>query len=267
VNIKDDIRKYLPKNYPNLEYGGHPIRLLDLANHTSGLPNSMRSFPSTIQDSLRKLSLTEQVNFYALYKQDKMLADLHQIKLDTLLGVQYRYNSNGMTILILLLERIYKQDYGQLITNYLKKDFGIFDTKPELSLTEIKRAAQGYDRKNQPQEFANLKGFLMGPSMNSTTNDMVKFIEANLSEKNKAIKLTHQLTLGKKHGFGLGWMLDTESNGERYIYDDGNTKLGYNTLCTLYPGKNTGFIIMVNDNISQEKVGELENATRRNLSK
>ena len=269
ANLDEDIRKYLPGNYPNLEYAGHPVRLSHLANHTSGLPNSMRVFSPALEDSLRKLSLTEQVNFYALYNEGNMLADLHQIKPDTLPGVRYRYNSNGMSILILLLERIYHRTYEHLVSEYLKTHLGMFATKPELSLTEMKRTAQGYDRNNQPQEFVNLKGFLIGPSMNSTTKDMVKFIKAGLSEKDKAIKLTHQLTWGKRDGFGLGlgWMLDNDNNGERYLYHDGNTKLGYNTLCTLYPGKNLGFIIIVNDNMSQDKVGELENTMRRELSK
>ena len=38
--------------------------------------------------------------------------------------------------------------------------------------------------------------------MNSTINDMLKYIQANLSEKDKAIRLTHQLTYGKEKGFG-----------------------------------------------------------------
>ncbi len=87
--------------------------------------------------------------------------------------------------------------------------------------------------------------------------------------KDKAIHLTHQLTYGKEKGFGigLGWMMDNKSNGERYIYHDGNTKIGYNTLCTLYPSENLGFIIIVNDTISQDKVGELENNIKQALDR
>jgi CubicO group peptidase (beta-lactamase class C family) len=103
--------------------------------------------------------------------------------------------------------------------------------------------------------------------MNSTINDMLKYIEANLSMKDKAIRLTHQLTFGMEKGFGmgLGWMMDNDSNGKRFIYHDGNTKLGYNTLCTLYPGEDLGFIIIVNDTVSQDKVGEIENNIKRAL--
>ncbi|SDG50594.1 Beta-lactamase [Pedobacter terrae] len=40
ANLQDDIRKYLPGKYPNLQYQGRPVRLVDIANHTSGLPKS-----------------------------------------------------------------------------------------------------------------------------------------------------------------------------------------------------------------------------------
>ena len=36
--------------------------------------------------------------------------------------------------------------------------------------------------------------------MNSTINDMLNCIQANLSEEDKAIRLTHQLTYGKENG-------------------------------------------------------------------
>ena len=145
----------------------------------------------------------------------------------------------------------------------------MYNTMTELSAAQIKRVAQGYNNKSQPQQYLNLKGFFIGPTINSTINDMLKYIKANLSEKDKAIKLTHQLTWGKKDGFalGLGWMLDSDSNGERYIYHDGNTKIGFNTLCTLYPGDDVGLIIIVNDTISQDKVGKLENSIKRELNK
>ncbi len=89
---------------------------------------------------------------------------------------------------------------------------------------------------------------------------MLTYLQANLSEKDKAIRLTRQLTYGKKSGFGLGlgWMMDNNTNGERYFYQDGNTKIGYNTLCTFYPVEDLGIIIIVNDTVGQDRVGDLE---------
>ena len=269
LSLQDDIRKYLPGQYPNLEYAGQPIRFVHLANHTSGLPTTFHVFSTSVRDSLRKLSIAEQVNFYSQYNQDSLLSDMHLVKPDTLPGTKFQYNSSAMALLILLLERVYHQSYETMVTNYLTTHLKMYNTKPFLSPGEIGNAVQGYDNNSKPQPFLNLKGFYFGPTMNSTINDMLKYIEANLSEKDQAIRLTHQLTYGNNNGFamGLGWMMDSNGKGERYFYHSGNTKIGYNTLCTFYPEDGLGFIIIVNDTISQDKVGEMENNMKKALDK
>ncbi len=269
LNLNDDIRKYLPGLYPNLQYNSKPILVVNLANHTSGLPRTFRLYSSTIQDSLKKLTIPEQVKFYSLYNQDSLLVDLMRIKLDTLPGTKFLYNSSAMMVLVLLLENIYRKPYEEIVTEYLRTHLKMYNTKPFLTVTEITNAVQGYSNNGKPQQFLNLRGFYFGPTMNTTINDMLKYIKANLSMRDKAIRLTHQLTYGKEKGFGigLGWMMDNNSNGERYIYHDGNTKIGYNTLCTLYPSENLGFIIIVNDTLSQDKVGELENNIKQTLDR
>jgi CubicO group peptidase (beta-lactamase class C family) len=269
LNLNDDIRKYLPGQYPNLQYNGKPILMVNLANHTSGLPRTFRVFSSAIQDSLRKLSIPEQVKFYSLYNQDSLLSDLHFVKLDTLPGTKFQYNSSAMMVLVLLLENVYHKPYEGIVTEYLREHLKMYNTKPFLTATEINNAVQGYNNNGKPQQFLNLRGFYFGPTMNSTINDMLKYLKANLSLKEKAIRLTHQLTYGKEKGFGigLGWMMDNTITGERYIYHDGNTKIGYNTICTLYPGEGSGFIIIVNDTISQDKLGQLENNIKQALGR
>jgi hypothetical protein len=89
---------------------------------------------------------------------------------------------------------------------------------------------------------------------------MLTFLEANLAEKDKAIKLTHQRTWGNSKGFaiGLGWMMNQTDTGERYIYHDGQTGIGFNTHCIFYPESKIGIIIIVNDIIDQDKVSGLE---------
>lgn len=268
ADLNDDIRKYLPGNYPNLEFKGHPIRLINLANHTSGLPGTAHPFPKTVKDSLRKLSLPAQLDFYNVYKADSLLKDLHSLKPDTIPGTKYRYNGNGMMVLILLLERIYHQPYEQLVTNYLITHLDMEDTRTQIKLNS-NRLAQGYDGNNQPQPYLNLADYYNGPSMNSTINDMLKFIKANLSEQDAAVKLTHQPTWknADSTGVGLGWMIDVDYKGTKIIYHDGHTGIGFNTSCLFYPGRELGYIIIVNDNISQQRITELQKNIQQELDK
>lgn len=261
AGLNDDIRKYLPGSYPNLQFEGHPIRLVHLANHTSGLPGTAHIFSKAVKDSLRQLSLPAQVSFYSVYKADSLLKDLHSLTPDTIPGTNYRYNGNGMMILILLLERIYHQPYEQLVTYYLKTHLNMHDTRTQLPASLSNRFAQGYDQNNKSQpNYLNLVDYYNGPSMNSTINDMLKYLRANLLESDPAIKLTHQPTWKNADGtgLGLGWMIDTDYKGTKITYHAGHTGIGFNTLCLFYPGKDLGYIIIVNDNISQQRLFDLQ---------
>ncbi|WP_276089651.1 serine hydrolase domain-containing protein [Pedobacter sp. JY14-1] len=266
--MNDDIRKYLPGSYPNLQYQGIPIKLVDLANHTSALPGSFHQYSQASLNKLKDKSLKEQADFFSLYNQDSLLQDLSAIRPDTIPGTKFRYNSSAYMLLTLILERIYQQPYRQIIDSYLQKHLHLSHIKPILSGAELRQSAQGYNRKGEPVNYINLSGFYIGPSMNATLIDMVKYLQAQLSEKDAAIRLTHQQTFGRRDGFGmgLGWMLNSE-NGQRYIYHDGNTKIGFNTLITLYPEIQSGIVIIVNETSSQQRVGQLENKINSGLIK
>jgi CubicO group peptidase (beta-lactamase class C family) len=268
ASLNDDIRKYLPGIYPNLQYNGQPIRLVNLANHTSGLPGQAHPFPKAIKDSLRKLTLPEQLHFYDVYRADSLLKDLHSLNPDTIPGTKFRYNGNGMMVLILLLERIYHEPYEQLVTHYLKTHLNMADTKTQIDI-HSDRLAQGYNSNNQPQPFLNLTDYYNGPSMNSTINDMLKYIKVNLAEQDPAIKLSHQLTWKNPDntGVGLGWMMDVDYKGAPIIYHDGHTGIGFNTMCLFYPGKNLGYIVIVNDNIDQQRLTDLQTNIQKVLDK
>jgi CubicO group peptidase (beta-lactamase class C family) len=272
VKLTDDIRLYLPGEYPNLQYEGHAVRLIDLANHTSGMPNAARDFPVSLMDSVKKLALPGQLNFFLGYNQDTLLKDLHHFKIDTIPGTKYHYNGNAMEVLILLLEQIYKQPYEMLVTNYLKTHLNMHDTRTRIPVKQLGRFIQGYNGDGVAVKWYDLKinkdtdintnlFYPGGPSMNSTVNDMMKYLRAQIAENDPAIKLTHQLTWGnnpKDFAIGLNWMFDLE-DGIRDYYHSGHTGIGFNTLGEFYPTEGVGLMIVVNENISQDKVSQLEN--------
>jgi len=269
ANLEDDIRKYLPGKYPNLQYEGHPIRLIDLANHTSGLPKSSRNFPAKIMDSIKNISLPKQLDFFAMYNQDTLMKDMHHFQIESLPGTKYDYNGNAMTILILLLERIYHQPYEQLVTDYLKTHIDLYDTRTKVPLNQLSRFIQGYKDASRPVQWYDLTVahtneintnlfYPGGPSMNSTMSDMLKYVIAIVKETDPAIKLSHKSTFHQSDstGVGLSWMISYK-NGKRSLYHSGRTGIGFSTLCIVYPEEKMGIMILVNDNISQDNVSVL----------
>jgi len=278
ANLRDDIRKFLPGKYPNLQYKGHPVRLIDIANHTSGLPKSSRNFPAKIMDSIKNSSLPKQLDFFAKYNQDTLMKDMHGFKLETVPGTKYEYNGNAMTILILLLERIYHQPYEQLVTNYLKSHLGLYDTRTKIPVSQLNRFIQGYKDASRPVQWYDLTinkpdnintnlFYPGGPSMNSTMADMMNFIIANVKETDPAIKISHIKTFSQSDstGVGLSWMIKN-NNGKRTLYHSGRTGIGFSTLCLAYPEERIGIMILVNDNLSQDNVSILADKIKIALS-
>ncbi|TGD80768.1 serine hydrolase domain-containing protein [Hymenobacter wooponensis] len=266
LKLNDDIRQYLPGQYPNLAYEGQPIRVVDLANHTSGMPAVPRVYCTAKKERLDALNLVERTAYYNQYSADSLLHDMHAFQLATLPGTTYRYNGTAMLVLQLILERVYQQPYEQLVTKYVQKRFGMADTKRVLSATEHQRYATGYDSRQQPQQHPNYTGYWGGPNLSSTAADLLKYAAANLKEQQAAVRLAHQRTSSPESavGMGLGWMLDTDSNGQQRIYHNGRS-IGFNTRFVLYPEQDLSIVLLVNENISQSRLTEMEQVLKLEL--
>jgi len=270
VKLNDDIRKYLPGKYPNLAYNGKPVHVVDLANHTSGLPELSKNYSERYIDSISHLTPRALSNWYNVYTSDSLLRDMHNAHYfvpDTIPGTRYRYNGNAMLVLATLLEKVYHKPYATLVKDYVKTHLGMTETKIELSAAEKKRLMQGYDENREPLPFTVDKGFRAAPSMISTINDMLKYIQAGVEEKDPAIKLTHKTTWKDTGGsnIGLGWMLGTDDHGNAYCIHTGHDGTGYNALCVLYPKRRTGIVILVNESTGQDRVAELKEMLVRSL--
>lgn len=268
AHLPDDIRNHLPGRYPNLSYKDHPVKLVNLANHTSGLPDLSRDYAESTIDSIMKLDLAGLENFYTVYTADSLLKDMHHFTVDTIPGTKYRYNGNAMEVLLVLIEKIYKQPYEKLVTHYLQSRFKMYDTKITLTPADKKRLVQGHDGNGQPQPYVNFNGYRAAPGINSTINDMLKFIAANVKETDPAIRLAHQPTYAKSDtsSMGLGWMMQKENNTGRMIYHSGRGS-GITTLCTVHPEKRLGIIINVNDGGTEGQLFEMEERLVKELSR
>ena len=267
VQLTDDIRQYLPGQYPNLEFAGHPVRLVDLINHTSGLPSTSHVYPKALGDSLRALPLAPRIAYYNRYSADSLLADLHHLRPTALPGTTYRYNNLGPLLVQLLLERLYQQPYEQLITRYVQRHFGLRNTKRVLSAREQARSATGYDEQQRGQAHLNYTGYWGGATLTATPADLLRYAQANLAERDPAVRLAHQptTTLPTGYAVGLAWHLDTDPAGSRRIYHSGHSP-GFNTWLALYPEQDVAVVLMVNDNSSQDRLTELGQQLKQALA-
>ncbi|MEZ2443395.1 serine hydrolase domain-containing protein [Chitinophaga sp. RCC_12] len=255
MHLNDDIRKYLSGSFPNLQYQGHPIQLVNLANHTGGFNRfNLINFPKDFEnwDSYK------QNNFLYSYPTSRYIQDWHTLKLDTIPGANYYYSLGGIMLLRMALEKVYGKSLDNLVRGYFGNTFQMHNTKLNLIPADTVQLAIPY----------NGNGEAMAPMLRSTASlftikstpaDMLKYVAANVQEKELAVLLSHKPTYGDVRWFALGltWMItDSWDKGLR-IFHSGHD-VGYNTLCTMYPQSGLGFVLMANEDERQDYLFGLE---------
>ena len=239
VNLADDIRKWLNGDYPNLAYESHPIRLVDLADYTSGL--------SDIPPDTRNMTEVEKRLFAAKYTVAEFLEDFHNVNPDFIPGTKYQYSSSAVELLAAILERIYNMSYANLIQKFIAGPMGMTDTRVTISSeTDTLRFAKGYGADGGERHWNYGPTFELG-GIHSTARDMLLYIVQNIKETNSAVKLSHKQTtqLGiADEESGLGWFIEPTARGIQI--EKGGNSPRHSSECILIREKNIGVICFTN---------------------
>ena len=239
ANLSDDIRKYLPGNYPNLAFQGHPIRLVDLADYTSGLADTP---PNT-----QNMTATERRAFTAKYTVAELLEDFHTVKLDFIPGTKYQYSSTAVALLAAILERIYHTSYADLVQRFIASPMHLKDTRVTTATeSDTGRFAKGYGSDGSVRQWNYGPTIELG-GIHSTTHDMLLYIAENMKETNPAVRLSHQQTthLGiPDEESGLGWFIEPTARGIQI--EKGGNSPRHSSDCVFIREKNIGIISFTN---------------------
>jgi CubicO group peptidase (beta-lactamase class C family) len=227
LRLDDDVRRYLPGEYPNLAFHGQPILLWHLITHLSGLP---RSFP----DSAVPASAADRDRFYR---------ELHRVALDTVPGARLSYSNVGAQLLGFVLERAYEQPLEELVAERIARPLGLLDTKIALTRSERAQMARGYDSAGAPVDESRFVPLQAAGALTSTVADMVGYVRWHAAERDSAVRLTHQprLTMGA-YAEGLNWQM-ISADGRRTIWQDGGLP-GYTSLVAFSPELHAGVVIL-----------------------
>ncbi len=248
VNLDDDIRKYLPEEYPNLEYNRQPITFRHLVTHTSGLPIMFPNKPEIFQDpDWDKLPL--QINeLLKGYTRDQFLAELHQVTLDTISGHKFGYSNAGANLLGYCMERVYKKPYHDLINTYILKPQKMDHTYVGISNENISMLAKGVNVNGTEMPSAAQKELRAEGGIISNLDDMIKYTQFHLDTNNPLIDISHQEVLnGKYDDFenGLFWQIFKKPKKPIKIFQNGGA-FGTSSWLTIVPEMNIGVFVVTN---------------------
>jgi D-alanyl-D-alanine-carboxypeptidase/D-alanyl-D-alanine-endopeptidase len=246
VNLNDDIRKYLKEEYPNLNYNGTPITLLNLVNLTSGLPNWMpdkdifgKANPDSIPYILDSVHTT--------YSRQDLYRDLHQVKLQVLPGSVARHCNTAAQLIGYIMEGVYKDSYDNLLKTYFVNPLKLQNTSLLKKGKLPKQMAKGYDGKGRTMPVIDWEDLRVAASVASSSADMLKYMAFQLNEANADVQLSHLPTFGKveEGAIALNWKVKV-AGGTRSISHTGGS-LGFSSYVVLYPDVNSGIVLLSNE--------------------
>lgn len=248
VRLDDDVRKYLPESYPNLEFNGQPITFRNLVTHTSGLPNMFPNQPEIFENPNWN-ELPFIINeLQAGFTKNQFLEELHKVKLDTVSGHKFSYSNAGANLLGFCLERIYQKSYEDLIKNYILEPLKMNNTYIGISKENDQFLARGLNTNGIEMPPRARKELQAEGGIISNLDDMLKYMQFELETDNPLVQTSHQELLKGKYGDfenGLFWQIFKNGDKPTKIFQNGGA-FGTSSWLTLIPETKTGVFVITN---------------------
>lgn len=273
IRLDDDIRRYLPGEFPNLEYQGQPIRIVHLANLTSGLPNWLPDKPELFQNTPPDSIPDVLIRLHANYSRSNFYSDLHQVRLKSAPGDNPRHSNVAAQLLGYILETVYHKHFSELVAEYITRPLHMNQTF--FSLVTSPDLAKGYNEKGIVMPgTGGMQDLQPSGGIVSSTNDMLKFIRYQLNDSNKAVALSHSITVRhQRDTVALNWHVDKAETDQPEIWHTGGT-FGFSSYVVLLPKQRAGIILMASEcdpdtqnrlvKIAQVIIAHLGSSTRAN---
>jgi CubicO group peptidase (beta-lactamase class C family) len=238
IKLRDDIRKYLPGNYPKLQFEGTPIKIVDLSNHTSGLPG--------LPDNLEDRPDYDIDNPYHNYSREMIYEYLRDFVPDELPGLRSEYSNLGFAILGIILENVYQAPLKTLLQEIITAPLKMTDTSFDVPKKHKTFLTTGYNNEEDKDvAYWDMGDFKAAGGLKSNINDMITYLRANMGEYNKDISFSHQETdLQPGFGRGLAWIVQF-LNDDIIIWHNGGTA-GFRSFCGFSKEKQTGVVVLSN---------------------
>ncbi|MFO0789144.1 MAG: serine hydrolase [Pirellulales bacterium] len=238
VKLDAPVQDFLPEGVKLDVAKDQPIRLVDLASQSSGLPRMPDNFAP--QDPR---------NPYADYTPERMFEFLNKCKLSRRPG-EYEYSNLGMGLLGYILAKHEKKPYEELVVERICEPLEMHDTRIVLSAEQRKRLAPPYNGELNDEHNWDFDALAGAGAIRSTVNDLLKLAAAGLgAEKDErpAVKAIHEAW--KPHygqrgeiGVGLAWHIARDGVTR---WHNGQTG-GYTAAMFIYPPKKMAVVVLCN---------------------
>lgn len=246
VKLEDDIRKYLPENYSDLNYAKAPIRIKHLVNHTSGLP--------VIPDNMLQQDGYDSLNPYKHYKRQQIFDYLKVVKLKKQPGQSCDYSNLGIALLGIILEGVYSKNFEDLVKEKICISAQMKNSFVSATRTQSDYLALGYNENGDSTPAWELGSFAAAGGIHSSAEDMLHYLDMQLSETDSAIKLSHQPTFVGRQSLAFAWFIKRTNYGNTLYWHNGAT-YGFRSFCGFLNEKNCSVVVLSNSARDVDYIG------------
>lgn len=242
VKLTDQINSCYPFSFKD----NIKLNFIELANHTSGLPRLPEN-----------LDLSNETNPYKNYGKTQIEEYLKNfLKPDN--AKTYSYSNLGAGLLGYTLGLSQKTSFEKLLQN---KVFDKYKMKNSFVSSQNlnDKLVKGQNPNGEITSDWDFDVLFGAGGILSTTEDLVKFAEAQFNPINKELALTRTPTfdINKNMKIGLGWHLLKSESRKDLIWHSGGTG-GYSSSMTLNTDDKTAVIILSNLSAFHPKMGNIE---------
>jgi CubicO group peptidase (beta-lactamase class C family) len=247
LGLKDPAQNHLPSSIQLPQKNGKSITLLHLACAHSGLQRMPGNFYPA-----------DQANPYIDYTEKELTTFLNNCELKNEPGTTYEYSNLGMGLLGFILTQAKSKPYSELVKGVILSPLGMNQTFIS-GMTSSKLLATGYRDANPMKAWTwNNQSVLTGAGgIISNTEDMLKFLTAQLSSDNSALTAAFK-EAHKEQGetsdttmqIGLGWHI----RKHKYVWHNGGTG-GFRSFAGFDPAKKRAIVILTNSTTGADDLG------------
>lgn len=224
-------------DFPLLNGGN--ISLLQLANHTSGLPR----LPTNVEEVI-DFDINDPYANYTVANLESYLQN--HITLNTASGTAYEYSNLGMGMLGYILAKKRGVSYEELIQSVIMEPLQMHNSTTLIANVDTSKLVIGQDQYGNAAVNWNHSDTMSGSgSIKSSVVDLEKFVRKNF-ENNAVYNLPQETTfnIATNYIMGLGWHI-IESEGFRILTHNGGTA-GYTSYLAIDKINKRAVIILSN---------------------
>ena len=242
VRIADDVRRYLPGRYDNLQWSdGKPITLGELADTTSGLPDFLPD-----PEPITKLPADQQTEaaskLLASYSNAAFLDDLHGIKMVARPGSASRHSNVAAQLLGYIVSRLFSRPFDAVLAERIEKPNGMGSGG-----ATPRRRAVGYDGNGKEAPPFGGESIRPAGGLRYSGKDMARFLELEVKSLSPAVRLSQQVRFveAPDRQLAFTWVRSQPRPGIHKFRMSGGT-FGSSSYVEFYPSLGYGIALMAN---------------------